>query len=118
MWSRADSSVPQIKEFLRLLMTEMKRRGKNVRGPYLAWLELYKLVDEKGLDADETVGMFQVRGLIKFFITVADCLNYSQGNGFPLSCLFVTLFVSNLWANFVAFSQNKTREESKDKGIH
>lgn len=57
LWSRADASIPQIKEFLRLIMTEMKRRGKNVRGPYLAWLELYKMVHENGQDADALVGM-------------------------------------------------------------
>lgn len=56
LWSRTDSSIPQIKEFLNLLMTEMKRRGKTVRGPYLAWLELYKMVHEKGQDADQLVG--------------------------------------------------------------
>lgn len=56
LWTRADASIPQIKEFLNLLMTEMTRSGKTVRGPYLAWLELYKMVHDKGQDADQLVG--------------------------------------------------------------
>ncbi|KAE8748112.1 hypothetical protein FOCC_FOCC005115 [Frankliniella occidentalis] len=68
LWSRADASIPQIKEFLKLLMNEMKRRGKNVRGPYLAWLELYKMVHEKGQDADQVVG-----DIVELFVQYFRC---------------------------------------------
>lgn len=68
LWSRPDASIPQIKEFLKLLMNEMKKKGKNVRGPYLAWLEFYKMVHERGQDADQLVG-----DIVELFVQYFRC---------------------------------------------
>lgn len=55
-----------------MVLTEMKRRGKSVRGPYLAWLEFYKMVHEMGQDADQLVGKL----FVKFRLFQNPCIEY------------------------------------------
>ena len=56
LWERADASGEQCAEFLRMVVQDVLEKGKKVRGPYLAYFELYSKLKERNADTESAVG--------------------------------------------------------------
>ncbi|KAL0267023.1 UNVERIFIED_CONTAM: hypothetical protein PYX00_009405 [Menopon gallinae] len=56
VWQEADYTPKMVQDFLIHLMKKVESEKKKIRGPYLAQLELYKLLKVKSLDPEMVVG--------------------------------------------------------------
>lgn len=56
-WKVADSTLEACKAFLSLVLCENEALSKRLRGPYLAYLEFYRRLHERGEKPEEILGM-------------------------------------------------------------
>lgn len=56
-WQVADSTLEMCKDFLSLVLSENEALSRRLRGPYLAYLEFYRRLHERGDKPEELLGM-------------------------------------------------------------
>jgi hypothetical protein len=56
-WQAADCTLEMCKDFLSLVLSENEALSRRLRGPYLAYLEFYRRLHERGDNAEELLGM-------------------------------------------------------------
>jgi len=56
-WQVADSTLEMCRDFLSLVLSENEAMSKRLRGPYLAYLEFYRRLHERGEKPEELLGM-------------------------------------------------------------
>jgi hypothetical protein len=56
-WQVADRTLEMCRDFLSLVLSENEALSKRLRGPYLAYLEFYRRLQERGEKPEELLGM-------------------------------------------------------------
>jgi hypothetical protein len=56
-WQVADCTLEMCKDFLSLVLSENEALSRRLRGPYLAYLEFYRRLHERGDKPEELLGM-------------------------------------------------------------
>lgn len=56
-WQVADSTLEMCKDFLSLVLSENEALSRRLRGPYLAYLEFYRRLHERGENPEELLGI-------------------------------------------------------------
>jgi hypothetical protein len=56
-WQVADSTLEMCRDFLSLVLTENEALSRRLRGPYLAYLEFYRRLHERGENPEELLGI-------------------------------------------------------------
>jgi hypothetical protein len=56
-WQVADSTLEMCKDFLALVLSENEALSRRLRGPYLAYLEFYRRLHERGENPEELLGI-------------------------------------------------------------
>ena len=63
-WQVADSSLEMCKDFLSLVLSENEALSRRLRGPYLAYLEFYRRLHERGEKPGEILGNYLVTNIV------------------------------------------------------